>query len=117
MSAWPSSGEAWRREGATQGQQQQGTQKLLEPAAEQAEVVGGGGEHGIGTVAVAAFEMVAAQAVIVFEMADDRLDGAFRVGWLETSSIRNMLLICFVDIESGSLICRDRLRVIPSISV
>jgi hypothetical protein len=43
----------------TEGQQQQGTQKLLEPAAEQAEVVAGGGEHGIDVVAVAAFEIPA----------------------------------------------------------
>jgi hypothetical protein len=44
--------------------------------AEQAEVVAGGGEHGIDTVAVAAFEIVAAQAVIVFEMTNHRLDGS-----------------------------------------
>ena len=35
----------------------------------------------------------------------------------ETSSIRNMLLISFVNIESGSLIYRDGLRVIPGIGV
>src|SRR6267142_5687816 len=68
-------GEAERKEGLTEGQQQQGTQKLLEPAAEQAEVVAGGGEHGIDAVAVAAFEIIATHPMIVLEMADDRLDG------------------------------------------
>ncbi len=46
-----------------------------EPAAEQAEVVAGGGEHGVDAVAVAALEMVTAHPVVVLEMADHRLDG------------------------------------------
>jgi hypothetical protein len=48
-------------------------QELLEPAAEQAEVVAGGGEYGIDAVAVAAFEIVAVHAVLGLDMADDRL--------------------------------------------
>lgn len=42
---------------------------------EQAEVVAGGGEHGVDAVAVAALEMVTAHSVVVLEMADHRLDG------------------------------------------
>ena len=52
----------------------QGTQKLCQPAQEEAEVVTGGGEDGIDAVALTALEMVAVRAVFGFEMADDRLD-------------------------------------------
>jgi hypothetical protein len=51
----------------------QGTQKLCQPAQEEAEVVTGGGEDGIDAVALTALEMVAVRAVFDFEMADDRL--------------------------------------------
>ena len=43
--------------------------------AEQAEVVTGCSEHGVGAVAVAALEMVATHSVVVLEMADHRFDG------------------------------------------
>ncbi len=38
------------------------------------QVEAGGGEHGIGAIAVAAFELVAAHAVLGLEMTDHRLD-------------------------------------------
>jgi hypothetical protein len=44
--------------------------------AEQAEVVAGGGEHGVDAVTVAALEMVTAHSVVVLEIADHRLDGS-----------------------------------------
>ena len=50
----------------------QGTQKLCQPAQEEAEVVTGGGEDGIDAVALTALEMVAVHAVFGLEMADDR---------------------------------------------
>ena len=43
--------------------------------AEQPEVVAGGGEHGVDAVAVAALEVVAAEMMAIFEMADDGLNG------------------------------------------
>ena len=46
-----------------------------EPVAEQADVVAGGGEHGVDAVADAALEMVAPHSVVILEMADHRLDG------------------------------------------
>jgi hypothetical protein len=52
----------------------QDTQKLCQPAQEEAEVVTGGGEDGIDAVALTALEIVAVHAVFGFEMADDRLD-------------------------------------------
>jgi hypothetical protein len=53
----------------------QGTQKPLQPAQEEAEVISGGGEDGVDAVAVAPLEVVAAEAVFGLEMADGRLDG------------------------------------------
>ena len=53
---------------------EEGAQKPPQPAQEKGEVVAGGGEHGVGTVAVAAFEIIAAHAVLGFEMADNRFD-------------------------------------------
>lgn len=38
---------------------QQDTQKLREPAQQQAEVEAGGGEHGVDAVAISAFEIIA----------------------------------------------------------
>ena len=46
-----------------------------EPADEATEVVAGDGENGVGGVPLAEPEIIAAQAVLGFEMADDRLDG------------------------------------------
>jgi hypothetical protein len=51
----------------------QGAQKPRQPAHEEAEVVSGGGEDGVDAVAVASLEIVAAEAVLGLEMADDRL--------------------------------------------
>ena len=53
---------------------EEGAQKPPQPAQQEGEVVAGGGQHGVGTIAVAAFEVIAAHAVLGFEMADDRLD-------------------------------------------
>lgn len=39
------------------------------------EVPGGGGQHQVDLIAREAFEEAAQEAVLVFEMADDRLDG------------------------------------------
>src|SRR5215470_14606238 len=63
-------GGAWLPE-----HQQQGAQKLLEPAQEEAEVVAAGGEHGVVAVAFAALEVVAAHPVILLDVPDDGLDG------------------------------------------
>jgi hypothetical protein len=54
---------------------QQGAQKLLEPAQEEAEVVTGGGEHRVDAVAVTAFEVISAHPVLGLDMPNDRLDG------------------------------------------
>src|ERR1700682_592441 len=66
--------EAGRQDGASKDQQQ-GAQKLLEPAQEQAEVVAGGGQNSVDAVAVTALEIVATHPVVVLEMADHGLDG------------------------------------------
>lgn len=50
-------------------------QQELQPADEATEVVAGGGEDGIGGIAVAMPEIVPAHPMFGFEMADDRLDG------------------------------------------
>ena len=51
-----------------------GAQKPPQPAQEKGEVVSGGGQHGVGTIAIAALEVIAVPAVLGFEVADDRLD-------------------------------------------
>ena len=53
----------------------EGTQKRLEPAQEQAEVIAGSREDGIDAVAVAALEVIAIHAVLGLDVADDGLDG------------------------------------------
>ena len=53
-----------------------GTQKLCQPAEQQAEVVAGSGEDGVDAVALGPLEIVAAHAVLGLEMADDRLDSS-----------------------------------------
>ena len=50
-------------------------QQEPEPSDQAAEVVADGGEDGVGGVAPTVPEIVAAHAVLGFEMADDRLDG------------------------------------------
>ena len=50
----------------------EGEQKPSEPAQQQSEVIAGGGEHGIGAVAGAALEVIAADPPIGLEMADER---------------------------------------------
>ena len=52
-----------------------GAQERLKPSQEQFEVVARGGEDGVGAVAFAALEVVAAHAVLGLEVADHRLDG------------------------------------------
>src|SRR5215831_21091345 len=52
----------------------EGTQKPLEPAQEQAEVVAGNGEHGVDAVAVAAFEVIATYPALGLDVPNDRLD-------------------------------------------
>src|ERR1700732_391051 len=66
--------EAGHRDGASKDPQQ-GAQKLLEPAQEQAEVVAGGGEDRVDAVTMSAFEVVATHPMAVLEMADHGLDG------------------------------------------
>ncbi len=55
----------------------QGAQKGFEPSEEKAEIVAGGGENGVGAVAVAALEVIAVRAMLGLDVADHRLDG----GW------------------------------------
>lgn len=57
-------------------------QQKPQPSDKASEVVSGGGEHGIDGVACGVGEIVAAHAMVVLEMADDRLDGgaAFLAG-------------------------------------
>jgi hypothetical protein len=50
-------------------------QQKPQPSDEAAEVVAGGGEHGVDGITARVGEIVAAQAVILFEMPDHRLDG------------------------------------------
>ena len=47
------------------------------PHARKAEIVAGGGENGVGAVAVAALEVIAVRAMLGLDVADHRLDG----GW------------------------------------
>ena len=53
-----------------------GTQKVCQPAEQQAEVVAGSGKDGVDAVSLGSLEIVAAHAVLGLEMADDRLDGS-----------------------------------------
>ena len=46
-----------------------------DPPDEAAEVIAGGGEDGVGSVALSEPEIIAAHAVLGLEMADDRLNG------------------------------------------
>lgn len=50
-------------------------QQQAEPADEAAEVVASGSEDGVGSVALAEPEIIAAHAVLGLEMADDGFDG------------------------------------------
>ena len=52
----------------------QGAQKGFEPSEEKAEIVAGGGENGVGAVAVAALEVIAVRAMLGLDVADHRLD-------------------------------------------
>ena len=52
----------------------QGVQKPLEPAQEQAEVVSGGGENGVNAVPISALEIIATHSMVVLEMADHGLN-------------------------------------------
>jgi hypothetical protein len=65
-------GEAGRHDGASKDQQQ-GAQKAPKPAQEQAEVVAGGGEHGVDAVAFAALEKAAARSQLKLAI-EDALD-------------------------------------------
>src|SRR5437763_3078104 len=69
----PVLGRLWIRERCEE-RLEQGAQKPSQPAQEEAEVVAGGGEHGIDAVAVASLEIIAAHSVLGLDMADDRLD-------------------------------------------
>ena len=59
---------------AARGAPREEAQKPPQPAQEESEVVAGGGEHGVGAVAVAAREMIAAPSVLGFEVLDSRPD-------------------------------------------
>ena len=65
----------WNGQSAGEECVQEQTQQKPEPADEAAEVVAGGGEDGVGCVAATEPEIIAAHAVLGFEMADDGLDG------------------------------------------
>src|SRR5262249_48580165 len=54
---------------------QDSEQQKPQPCEEAAEVIAGGGEHGIGGVAAGVGEVISAHAVVLLEMADDGLDG------------------------------------------
>jgi hypothetical protein len=54
---------------------QDSEQQKPQPLDEAAEVVAGGGEHDIDGIAARVGEIVAAHAVVIFEMSDHRLDG------------------------------------------
>src|SRR3546814_16385360 len=62
-------------EWGSEDRQEQGTQECFQPADEEAEVVAGGGEAGVGVVAVAALEIVALHAVRGLDVADEGLAG------------------------------------------
>src|SRR5688572_10928609 len=65
----------WNGQSAGEECGQEQAQQRPEPSDEAAEVVAGGGEDGVGGVALAEPEIVAAHAVLGLEMADDRLYG------------------------------------------
>ena len=50
-------------------------QESLEPPEQEAEVLAGAGEQGIDLVAMAPFEVIAAEMAVGLEVPDDRLDG------------------------------------------
>ena len=60
--------------GGVEGGQDCGQQES-EPFEQASEVVAGGGEDGVGGVAVGSGEVVSAHAVLRFRVADDRFDG------------------------------------------
>src|SRR3546814_17335266 len=75
ISDWSSDVCSSDLEWGSEDRQEQGTQECFQPADEEAEVVAGGGEDGVGVVAVAALEIVALHAVLGLDVADDGLDG------------------------------------------
>src|SRR3546814_11743027 len=75
ISDWSSDVCSSDLEWGSEDRQEQGTQECFQPADEEAEVVAGGGEDGVGVVAVAALEIVALHAVLGLEVADDGLVG------------------------------------------
>jgi len=52
---------------------EEGAQKPRQPAQEEAEVVAGGGEHGIDAIAVAPLQIIATHTVLGLGMARDRV--------------------------------------------
>ena len=64
----------WNGQSAGEECRQEPVQQKAEPADEAAEVVAGGSEDGVGGVALAEPEIIAAHAVLSLEMADDGLD-------------------------------------------
>src|SRR3546814_19559391 len=74
ISDWSSDVCSSDLEWGSEDRQEQGTQECFQPADEEAEVVAGGGEDGVGVVAVAALEIVALHAVLGLDVADDGLD-------------------------------------------
>jgi hypothetical protein len=57
-------------------QDEQGAQKLLEPAREQREVVACGGKHRISAAAISALEIIAAHPMVTLHVADHGLDSS-----------------------------------------
>jgi hypothetical protein len=58
-----------------EGGRENGAQERRQPPQEEAEVETGGGEDGVDTVAVLAFEVVAVHSMIGLDVTDHRLDG------------------------------------------
>ena len=57
------------------GREENGGQERRQPPQEKVEVEAGGGEDGVDTVAVLAFEVVAVHSMIGLDVTDHRLDG------------------------------------------
>ena len=72
VKSWTQTG--WVRQSPVNGEERpdEGAQKHRQRSQEEAEIVAGGGKHGVAAVAVASFEIIAIHAVLGFEVADDQ---------------------------------------------
>jgi hypothetical protein len=67
--------ERWADDEGAKKRRQDQAQKIPQPNEDVSEVVGGGGEDGIGGIAGAAFEIAAAEVAFGLHVADHGLDG------------------------------------------